>query len=108
MRALRVVATAVAYANAILTERPDWVRNGCISIEAIKVEGFAKWAHKNAQSTNEPERYMTREELEDWMPDLRGAEGPADPVEATDTPDDSPPESSASEEDEARLWEMMA
>lgn len=108
MRALRVVATAVAYANAILTERPGWMRDGCVSIEAITVERFAKWAHKYAQNTDEPERYMTREELEDWMPDLREAEGPADPVEATDTPDDSPPESSASEEDEARLWEMMA
>lgn len=108
MRALRVVATAVAYANAILTERPGWMRDGCVSIEAITVERFAKWAHKNAQNTNEPERYMTREELEDWMPDLREAEGPADPVEATDTPDDFPPVPSVSEEVEALFRELMA
>lgn len=109
MHALRVVATAVAYANAILSERPGWMRDGCVSIEAITVERFAKWAHKNAQNTNEPERYMTREELEDWMPALREAEEPTSPVEeVTDTPHNPSPVSSDSDEVEALFRELMA
>lgn len=110
MRALRVVATAVAYANAILLERPGWLRDGCISAEAIKVERFAEWAHKNVQNIYEPGRYMTREELEDWMPDLREAEEPTSPVEeATDTPHNVPPVSSDSGRFEALyIRELMA
>lgn len=108
MRALRVVATAVAYANAILLERPGWLRDGCINAEAIKVERFAKWAHRNAQNTDEPERYMLREELEEWMPALREAVEPTDPVEATDTPHNFPPVPSGSEEVETLFRELMA
>lgn len=82
-RALRVVATAVAYANAIVEERPDLFVSDSIygqlpHGDAFDVATFYEWALRNARNTGTPERYMTEAELLAWaLPEAEQTPQPA-------------------------------
>ena len=73
-RALRVVATAVAYVHAIASST-DWLSSEGIHQEAVSVETFLKWAYAWSMRCANPERYLTTEELEGWFPRLREESG---------------------------------